>query len=147
MLKEEFTRLMSLFHEAAEGKTQNLEEVFSQSLEFLSHLQEEIATGSAEDKAEAMKMMNQMYEQMMVESKHITERSGLTEEQLVAFAENPANFTPEQWKEIQASKEKIADVGQNIVKTIDNAKKDLGEKEKTQHPKGKKSDRSKWMRS
>ena len=101
MLKDEFTHLMSLFHEAVEGKQVNLEEVFSRSLEFLAHLKDQIATGSTEEKIEAMKMMKEMFDQMNVDSKQISERSGLTEEQLLAFAENPANFAPEQWREMQ----------------------------------------------
>ena len=149
-MKEEFDRLMSLFHDTADGKKQSLEEVFSQSLEFLTHLQELIATGSGEDKREAVKMMQEMYAQMMIESKRITERSGLTEEQLVAFAENPDNFTPEQWKEIQSSKSKIALAGQGIANAVSGTEKkgvNPSSSGGLKPPKSKTANKSQWMRS
>lgn len=152
MLKDEYQQLMTLFHEAAEGKALNLEEVFSRSLEFFEHLKEQIASGSAEDKKEAMRIMSEMYGQMIAESKRISERSGMTEEQLVAFAENPANFTSEQWNAIQSSKDKIAHAGIDLAKTIESTAKS-GEmpfapsQEKKAHHKDKKSKKSGWMRS
>lgn len=149
MLKNEFERLMKLFHEASEGKVMNLEEVFSQSLVFFEHLKEQIANGSHEDKREALRMMSEMYTQMLNESKRISERSGMTEEQLLSFAENPSNFTPEQWTAIQASKEKIVHAGQDLAKTIEKSNKiDVPPSgEKKPHPKDKKSKKSDWMRS
>lgn len=151
MLKDEFDRLMKLFHEASDAKASNLEEVFSQSLVFFEHLKDQIANGSNEDKREALRMMSEMYAQMMAESKRISERSGMTEEQLMAFAENPGNFTPEQWNAIQASKEKIVHAGQDLAKTIEKIdKKEVAKApphEKKPHPKDKKSKKSDWMRS
>ncbi len=152
MLKDEFNRLMKLFHEASEGKSINLEEVFSQSLQFFEHLKDQIAHGSLEDKKAAMQMMSDMYTQMIAESKRISERSGMSEEQLVSFAENPANFTPEQWKAIQASKEKIMHAGTDLAKTLQNINKPPSTKpastgEKKPHDKDKKHKKSDWMKS
>ncbi|MBS0605019.1 MAG: hypothetical protein JSS60_08325 [Verrucomicrobia bacterium] len=152
MLKDEFNRLIALFHEAAEGKTIDLEEVFKQSLDFFGHLKEQILSGTPEDKQEAMRMMSELYNQMMVESKKITERSGMTEEQLVAYAENPANFSKEQWSSIQASKEKIVRAGRDLAKTVESSAKGApvnaaeGKAEK-KHSTEKKGKKSQWMRS
>ena len=55
--------------------------------------------------------MAELYNQMTAETKHITERSGLSEEQLVSFAENPGNFSPEQWRAIQESRQRITKAG------------------------------------
>lgn len=93
-----------------------------------------------------------MYAQMIAESKRISERSGMTEEQLVAFAENPANFTADQWSSIQSSKEKIVDAGHDLAKTIEGMVKgstaggDHPHPDK-KHPKDKKPKKSEWMRS
>lgn len=151
MLKDEFKRLMDLFHEAAEGKTVNLEEVFKQSLQLFEYMKQQIASGSQEDKVEAMKLMSEMYQRMIAESKRISETTGMTEEQLVSFAENPANFTPEQWKAIQLSKEQIVHAGEDLAATLvkSNASQkgvpDKGSEKKG--PKDKKGGKSKWMRS
>lgn len=149
MLKDEFQRLMKLFHEGAEGKPVNLEEVFRSSLEFFEHLKGQIEKGSPEEKKEAMLMMQEMYNQMILETKHISQRSGVSEEQLVAFAENPSNFTPEQWRSIQESKEKIAHAGHELAKVIQNLTKPPSppSKEEKKPSSGKKTKKSQWMRS
>lgn len=151
MLKDDFNRLLKLFHEGAEGKLSNLEEVFSQSLEFFKHLKEQMQKGTPEEKQEAIKMMAELYGQMMAETKKITEKSGLTEDQLLNFAENPANFTPEQWKAIQDSKQKISEAGQDLSKVIEGLSKegspaDDEKKGKKGHG-GKTPGKSDWMRS
>ena len=152
MLKDEFNRLSQLFANAAEGKESNLENVFKESLQFFEHLKEQIATGSPEDKVQAIQMMTKMYQQMMAETKRITERSGMTEEQLTAFAENPANFSKEQWESLQASKEQIQHVGEDIVKVIEKgevAPFAEGHRPPTdpKKPKEIQGKRSKWIRS
>jgi len=151
MLKDEFKRLMALFHEAADGKTISLEEVFKQSLQVFEQMKEQIASGTQEDKVEAMRLMSEMYQQMIAESKHISETTGLSEEQLVSFAENPANFTPEQWNWIQASKEQIVNAGKDLVATLEKSDKlKQGSPDKppeNKGPKDKKGKKSQWMRS
>lgn len=144
MIKDEFNRLIKLFQDAAEGKVVNLEEVFARSLAFFEHLKEQIAQGSEEEKKEAIAMMAEMYAKVMEDTKKISERSGMSEEQLLAFAENPANFSPEQWQKIQESRDQIYKAGQNLAKTIQSQGAPLSQKEEK---KGKKSKKSQWMRS
>lgn len=145
MLQDEFKRLMTLFQEAADGKAINLEEVFAQSLAFFEHLKHQIATGSQEDKIEAMRLMSEMYQQMIATSRRICETTGMSEEQLVSFAENPDNFTPEQWRAIQASKDQIADSGKDLAKLLEGTQqRPSSSKEKKPPHKGPKSQ---WMRS
>lgn len=151
MLKDDFNQLLKLFHEGAEGKLPNLEEVFSQSLEFFKHLKDQMEKGTLEEKQEAVKMMGELYAQMMAETKKITEKSGLTEDQLLNFADNPANFTPEQWKAIQDSKQKISEAGQDLSKVIEGLAKGGSpadnEKKGKKGSSGKKPGKSDWMRS
>jgi len=152
MLKDEFNRLMQIFHEGAEGKQINLDEVFRQSIEFFQHLKVQIEKGTPEEKKEAMMMMSQMYTRMMEETKKITERSGLSEEQLLNYAENPSNFTPEQWRQIQESKERISEAGKNLAQVIQDLAKgkppgEPSEEDKKGPASGKKPKRSQWMRS
>lgn len=144
MLKDEFNRLMSMFNDAAEGKQVNLEEVFKQALQLFQQMKQQMVTGSTEEKIEAMKLMTELYGQMMVVTKKITEKSGLTEEQLAAFAENPANFTPQQWNTIQSSKEQINRAGEDLAKTLKKTPTPGVEKKK---PEGKgPQDPSQWMK-
>jgi hypothetical protein len=152
MLKDEYNRLIKLFHEGTEGRAVNLNEVFTHSLEFFQHLKVQIEEGGPEEKKEAMAMMAEMYNQMMLETKKITERSGLSEEQLLAYAENPANFTSEQWQQIQESKSKISEAGQDLTKVLKDLNKGVPfpgtpSKEEKKGAGGKKSKKSQWMRS
>lgn len=150
MLQDEFDRLMGLFESAAEGKPVNMEAIFKQSLTFFEKLKEQMSQGSQEDKMKAVQMMTKMYEQMMVETKKIAARAGMTEEQLTEFAKNPANFSKEQWEKFQFSKGEIEHIGAEIIGTM--------KKEERAAPEAKKegkvnkipsphSAKSRWMKS
>ena len=149
MLKDEFDQLLTLFNDGAEGKLSNLEEVFSRSLEFFQHLQKQIQSGSSEERQEAIKMMGDLYTRMMQATKQITEKSGLSEDQLLSYAENPSNFTPDQWKAIQESRQKIATAGHDLAKTIagQGASPSQGEKAGKPPHGATKSKKSQWMKS
>lgn len=148
MLKDEYNRLLTLFHDATEGKPVNLEEVFKESVAFFGLLKDQITIGSPEDRQMAMKMMADLYSQMIAVTKKLCDRSGMTEEQLMAFADNPANFTDHQWKAIQASREKLTKVGRDLAETVESTltpeERAGGKQKRTKEIKGKKS---KWMRS
>jgi hypothetical protein len=150
MLQEEFSRLIYLFQQATEGKNIPVEEVFHKSLEFIEHLKEQIRTGDEEDKKAAIRMMNELYKYMKNHTKMVCEKAGITEEQLLASSENPANFTPEQWARMQETKEQLTQSGRQIIQLIQKDKSapeeqpPSAEKKEQKKRKGKKSQ---WMRS
>ena len=121
MLKDEFNQLMSLFHEGVEGKKVNLHLVFTKAMAFFEHFKEEFERASPEEKRELLDMMVKMNQEISRESKKILSSSGMTEEQLLAFAENPSNFSPEQWQEFQDSKSQIHQAGMQLVKEVQKA--------------------------
>lgn len=161
MLKDEFNRLMNLFAQGAEGQPINLEEVFRQSLAFFDHLNNQLQKGSQEEKKEALMMMSEMYTQMMQETKKICEKTGMSEDQLTSYAENPSNFSPEQWSSIQEARKKMLSAGQNLAKSVSamdpgSARKTGGGSPSAPAPKEgepkksghvKKSKKNQWMRS
>lgn len=107
-----------MFSLAAEGKIIDLQEIFAQSMEFFEKLKTQLQTGSPEEKKEAVALMGEMYSKMMGEVKKISEKTGLTEEQLMTFAENPNNFTQDQWKVIKEAKDKISKTGVDLARII-----------------------------
>lgn len=155
MIREEFERLIRAFEEGASGKTIDLRDVFAQTMEFFEHLKEMLRTGNVDEKKEALKMMTELYQKMVEETKRVCERSGLSEEQLLAIAENPKNFTPDQWRLIEECKEKIVVAGENLKKTLQPMiEEGGGTKPAAPSPEGKKGassirrqGKSKWMRS
>ncbi len=51
--------------------------------------------------------MNAMHKEIEEKIKKIQELSGYTPEQLLTISKNPSNFTPEEWRALQAKKEAI----------------------------------------
>lgn len=118
MIKDEFNRLMKLFRQGTQGKQINLQELFTESMAFFEQLKEEFAQGTPEERREALQMMAQMHKEVIAESQKIIKNSGMSEEQLFAFADNPSNFTPEQWQEFQKSKSQIHAAGMELVESV-----------------------------
>ena len=159
MLQDEFDRLMNLFAQAADGQPVNLDDIFKEAFAFFDSLSVRLKTGTEEDKKEALAMMSRMYAQMMMHTKKIAEKTGMTEDQLSAYSENPSNFTPEQWASIQAARNKMLSTGQNLAKVLGPSQPGSSgkaptpqapsppkqEKEGGGHPK--KTKKSKWMKS
>ncbi len=160
MLQEEFARLIYMYQQAAEGKEGSVKELFQKSLQFIEDLKQQLINGDEEDKKAAIRMMSELYQHMRNHTKSMSERSGVSEEEMAANAENPANFTPEQWQSMQESRQKLAQSGQELVKLLRPKESPSGEENSIspeslmskptpdkKEPKKKKSKRSDWMRS
>lgn len=144
-LKEECQQLSDLFRRAAEGQSIDLQQVFAQSLQFFERLKVELKEEDPQRRQEAMAMLMEIYQHMIKDTKFICETSGMTEEQLIAFAENPTNFSPEQWTSIQESREKIFHAGEDLAKALEQLSHPQIKKN-PQDP-SKKIKKSGWMRS
>lgn len=156
MFREEFSRLIFMYQQAAEGKGADVQDIFQKSLDFIELLKQMLVTGDQEDKIAAGRMMKELHQHMQDHIKIMCKKSGISEEQLIANAENPANFTPAQWKKIQESKERLAKEGEELVKLIHTQKSEKLESSesllskdphKKKSSKIKKTKRSDWMRS
>ncbi len=147
MLQEEFSRLIFMYNQAAEGKGTTVQEIFQKSLEFIEHLKEVLIKGDEEDKKAALRMMKELYGHMQEHTKIMSQRSGLSEEKLIADSENPANFTPEQWRNMQESRMELAKAGEDLVKLLHTQEKPSPESIKPKAEKKKGPKKSKWMRS
>jgi hypothetical protein len=158
MIREEFSRLIYMYQEAAEGKGGDMQELFQKSLDFIELLKQMLIQGDQEDKAAAMRMMEELQKHMKDQLKIMSKKSGITEEQLMANAEDPANFTKEQWQKMQETKERLAREGKELVKILHEEKSDetkpqspeslvKQESVKKKAPKVKKAKKSDWMRS
>lgn len=158
MLQEEFSRLIYMYQLAAEGKSGSVHELFQKSLEFIEHLKQELVKGDEEEKEAAIRMMRELYECMKAHTQLMCKQAGISEEQLIANSENPSNFTPEQWRNMQESKERLANAGKELVKIYQTQKtleKALPNPEslmskpspEKKEKKGKKTKKSDWMRS
>lgn len=144
-LKEECQQLSDLFRRAAEGQSIDLQQLFTQSLQFFAQLKQELQQEDLQRRQEAMVLLKEIYQHMIKDTQLICEASGMTEEQLIAFAENPSNFSPEQWTSIQESREKIFHAGEELAQTLEQLSNPQIKK-KARDP-SKKVKKSNWMRS
>jgi hypothetical protein len=161
MIQDEFSRLVFMYHEAGEGKGASVEQIFKKTLDFIEQLRQVLVAGDDEDKQAAHRMIAELYKCMQELTQTISKRSGVSEEQLLANSENPANFTPDQWRSMQESKERLANAGKGLAELLE---RDKGLKERVQaqtpeslmskkpssekkEHKGKKPKKSDWMRS
>lgn len=158
MIQDEFSRLIFMYQEASQGKMISVEDIFKRTLDFIEHLKEVLVTGDEEDKQAAVRMISELYNCMQELTQTLSRRSGMSEEQLLATAENRANYTPEQWKNIQESKQRMASAGQGLAELL-KPEEEASTKPETpatlmskSRPakkgfKGKRAKKSDWMRS
>ena len=147
MLDEEFEQIKRSFQKASQGELRDLQNVFQGSLHFFEKLKKQIIEGKTEEKMEAIRMMTELYQEMMKETKTISERLGMSQEELAKFAENPENFTKEQWDALQSSKQQIEAMGKQLAGDVSKAESaPLAEKKKNT-PLPPQTKRSDWMKS
>lgn len=118
MLKEKFERLFHAFDKKAHGQEVNLESVFRDSIEFFQQLKRELQTATPEERKDLMHMVQEMNDKINEESYKICSKTGMSEQQLMEYAENPNNFSEHQWRTIQKGKGEMLKVGQQIGRII-----------------------------
>lgn len=140
--------MIALYERASEGTGTSVQEIFRKSLQFIEHLKKQLLAGTTEEKEEAIRMMRELHERMKNHTKMVCENSGISEEQLIADAENPSNFTPEQWRKMQDSRKKLADAGKDLIQLLKVQKAAIEERKKLpSQKKRKKPKKSHWIRS
>lgn len=145
MLEDRVQKLVSFFQNIEQGKKVNLNEVVKEYLLFFEELRERLQSATPEEKRQLFLIMNDIYAKMLAESQKLAQRSGLSEEQLLQLAENPNNFSQEQWELLQNTKKSLAETSRDITKTLVSSKKPEP-KPSTSNKKPRKG-RSNWLKS
>ncbi|MES2345635.1 MAG: hypothetical protein V4494_06850 [Chlamydiota bacterium] len=158
-MKEEFNKLMNLLNQHQEGKKIDLDELLKASTIFFKHLQEAFLTADPSEKKDILNMVNEMYAAMAAHAKQISRASGLSQEDIAGYVQNPNNFTPEQWQLMQEARQQIVDSSKGIsdhLKQFSNETKQPGGPASSPPPSGPKTDKrppssrpkkDKWMKS
>jgi ClpP class serine protease len=160
-LREEFTKLMEKFKRGVESQSNpNLPELFKDSIQLFERLKDMLAQSNEQEKKEIIKLMAEMHDFLSRETKKLAEKTGLSEDQMLRFAENPDNFSAEQWRTlelIRARLNKTATEMAGLVKKKSLSDEPSAQKEssgesavsqeeiKIKKPKSSKKDR--WMKS
>ncbi|WP_420422059.1 hypothetical protein [Simkania sp.] len=103
----EYERIMEFFNLSPEEKEERLQEVFEDSVEYFERFKHIMINGSPEEKKQAVERVMNMKKRIEEETKKICEKTGMTEEQLAQFSNDPKNFSPGQWEAIESAKKKL----------------------------------------
>lgn len=136
-MRDEFRKLFHLLAEAQQGKQVDLGDMLKESLAFFEHLKEIFKSGSEEEKKETVKIMNDLYAQLMTQMKRVCERTGMSEDQLFSFCDNPNNFTAEQWQVMEEAKKRLFQSGRELTDQVRHAKDGKGGSHPKLHKGGK----------
>lgn len=146
MLEDRVQKLVSFFQNIEQGKKVNLNEVVKEYLLFFEELKERLQSATPEEKRQLFLIMNDIYAKMLAESQKLAQRSGLSEEQLLQLAENPNNFSQEQWELLQNTKKSLTETSRDITKTLVSSKKPEPKSSVSNNKKPRKG-RSNWLKS
>jgi hypothetical protein len=147
-MEENYKRLLDLLSQDAISKSANLDEVVREAYQFFEGVKQVFQTGTPEEKQEMIRLMREVYTKLATQSQKITDKTGMSEEELLNFSENPNNFSPEQWRLMQEVKKKMSESGRQI-STIIRGKpsKTPGEHKAPKGKKPRKPHKDQWMRS
>jgi len=147
MLEEKFKRIIDLFRQSIEDSTVDLEKICREAIEFFEHLKGKLQNGTETEKKEALRIMNEVSSEMNKQIRLLQEKMGATEEQMRAFAENPSNFSPEQWRLMQETKDKLSKDTKALIQLIKGKSTGLEKRPKEEEKKkGTKPKKSGWLR-
>jgi len=146
-MSDPYKRLKELLSLPLDERGKHFQELIVAALAFFEKAKYMMTHGSPEEKARAIEEMKKIQLEITQELKRITEQSGMTEEQLGRYLENP-NVLPEKDQQlIQESKKQIQQLAQDLKNTLSSSIPSTSpppEKEKKAGPKGKKQ---KWIKS
>ena len=97
----------------AGGKT-NVLRLLSEVLELFDQLKQILPTTNAAERQEIFTAMGTMHAFLQQQTRRLSDASGLSEQQLAQFAENPDNFTKEQWNLLLEVKGKMGEQAKEL---------------------------------
>lgn len=130
-MSEEYRKIQEFFSMNAQEKSKHLKEILERSIEFFQKFQRVLAEGSPEEKKAMMDEMESFRKQVMAQTESLAKSVGVSQEDLEKYAENPSNFTTEQWEALQSAKKKIQEQYEEISHAQD---KETGGKQTSNKP-------------
>lgn len=113
-MSEEYRKIQEFFSMNAQEKSKHLKEILQGSIEFFQKFQRVLAEGSPEEKKAMMEEMESFRKQVVSQTESLAKSVGVSQEDLEKYAENPSNFTAEQWEALQSAKKKIQEQYEEI---------------------------------
>lgn len=127
-----------------------LEEILQEAVVFFETLRVEFPKAGKEEREEMVHMMTTLHAKLQEVAKQSAAASGMTEEELNAYSEDPSNFSPEDWQLVQNTRRKLYD----SARKFSGAMEEQGEgapqstpKRKGVRPKTRRAKKSGWTKT
>jgi Spy/CpxP family protein refolding chaperone len=151
MVPDDFKKILHWISQGiAGGQGASFDGVLKETTRFFERIKEVFQTGTEEEKREMMRSLKEMHEVMVAETRALCAKTGMTEEQLASFTENPQNFTTEQWQKIQQARQSMHDSGRVIGRSMErllSGKPPVQEGGGAKRPQPHKPKKDKWIPS
>ena len=149
MFKDEYKRLLALIEKTSDPQAVSLEEILKEAVQFFETLRKEFPKAPKEEREEMIQMMTHLHSKLQETTKSTAEAAGMSEDELAAFSDNPSNFTPEQWQEVQGTKRQLYDSARKFSSSLSEKRSTESKeiKKKPIRPKTRRGKRKDWMKS
>ncbi len=144
-MNDELKKIIEFFEMEPEEKSEHLEDVFSNTVEFFDRFKYTLENGSAEEKKQVVEDVLKLQEKLQIQTDEMCKSMDMSEDELKEFAQNPENFTEEEWEAIQDAKIKLESQAHDIGDLVHF--KGSADSEKKPKKTGKKSKSKKWVKS
>lgn len=133
---KEFDKIMEFFSLSPKERDAKLKDVFEDSIEFFERFRHTMTEGTPEEKERALEEISRLKDKVEAESSKIKEETGMSEEDLKQFVQDPKHFGSGQWEALQDAKDKISEGVEGLKSDI--MKDGVGSSQEGNKPKKKK---------
>lgn len=123
----------------AEGSNATIEQLVDASVRVFGLLSEAIQDPDSKQSQHLLDLVNQLKKRLEEESQKALKDAGMTEDDLKQFLDNPNNFSPEEWQQLQGIRGEMMKAGQQFTESA------IGMQPTQEAPKGRAPRRQEWM--
>ncbi len=134
MTEEELTALL-------DNPNTSLEELVDASVRVFGLLNEAIQDPTSERSQRLLNMVNQLKELLEKKAKDALNQAGMSEEDLKEFLDNPNNFSPAEWEQLQSMRQEMTDATRQFMSTAMESAPNLGKLGHEPQPKAPKEEK------
>jgi len=150
-MKKEFASIFSFLEGNNPTQAIDFQSVLRDALAFFEKMKAVFQEGDSQQQKQMLSLMQEMYRDLMEKMKTMCEKSGMNQEQLAAFCDNPGNFSSDQWIMVEEAKKRLLQSGRELSEQILASSKGTTTTDSQSIPSkttsSKKGKRSGWIRS
>lgn len=138
MSKRSLRQLEALVESAKHTDMSNLDQTVHELIRFFISIKERIASSDENERAQALKDLDLLQEQLDEQAQAAAKQSGYSQEELKDFMRDRKNFSESEWQTLEKARQEMQDYEKELKKPTKPAKS-------AKKPAKKKPPRSKWI--